>query len=138
MKAVLGVGISVNGSQEAVKLYQEVFDFRLGYHMLNKDGSFFHSELLDGDDPVCSVVEAGGPISKTGNPVELGYFFQTREEVDRAFALLKEGGQVFLEPQELPWSPWAACVTDRFGVRWFLSMPNHRPAEDFQPGDELQ
>ena len=60
-----------------------------------------------------------------------------REILQQAFALLKEGGHVKMEIRELPWSPCAASVTDRFGVNWFLSLPNHRPPEDFQPGDEI-
>ena len=44
---------------------------------------------------------------------------------------MKEGGAVELEPCELPWSPWAAGVRDRFGVRWYLTLRQHLPAEDF-------
>ena len=29
----------------------------------------------------------------------------------------------------------AAIVTDPFGVRWFLSLPQHKPAEDWSPED---
>ncbi len=136
MDCVIGVGIYVNGSREAAALYQEAFGFQLGYHVLNQDGNFFHSELVKDGNPACSVVEAQEPIGMGGNPIELGYFFHTREELEQAFSLLKVGGKVTMKPQELPWSPWAACVTDRFGVRWFLSLPNHLPSEDFQPGNE--
>ena len=90
----LGVGLYVKNSREAVKLYQAAFGAELGYHVLNEDGGYFHSELMVDGDPVVSVCE------------------------------------------QLPWSPWAACLVDRFGVRWFLSLPNHRPPEDFKPGDE--
>ena len=58
-----------------------------------------------------------------------------KEFSERAFALLKAGGKVKLEPGELPWSPLAATVTDRFGVNWFLSLPQHLPPEDFKPSD---
>lgn len=133
---MIGVGIYVNGSREAVDLYCDAFGLTLGYHMLNEDGSYFHSELLAGDgQEVCSVVEALEPLSPKGNPIELGYTFQAREDLEWAFTLLKEGGTVKMDIRELPWSPCAACVTDRFGVNWFLSLPQHRPPEDFTPAD---
>lgn len=132
----LDVGIYVQNSREAVELYLSAFQLNLGYHVLNDDGSYFHSELLAGDRPVCSVVEAKEPLTSGGNPIELGYTFQTQAELERAFELLKEGGQVSMKPRELPWSPCAACVLDRFGVRWYLSLPGYRPPEDFKPGDE--
>lgn len=134
----IGVGLYVKGSREAADLYQKAFCWTLGYHVLNEDGSYFHSELLDKGQGVLSVVEAPGDSPKPiGNPVELGRTFQTEEALRRAFALLKEGGHVKMEVRELPWSPCAACVTDRFGVNWFLSLPQHRPPEDFKPGDEI-
>ena len=130
--ALLGVGLYVKGSREAAKLYQEAFGAELGYHVLNEDGTFFHSELNVKGEPFCSVVEAKEPAAGY-NPVELGYTFDTREALERAFALLTEGGKADLPLCELPWSPWAAEVTDRFGVRWFLTLAQHRPPEDFKP-----
>ncbi|MGN1019266.1 MAG: VOC family protein [Aristaeellaceae bacterium] len=130
--ALLGVGLYVKGSREAAALYQEAFGAELGYHVLNGDGTFFHSELSVKGEPFCSVVEAKEPAGGY-NPVELGCTFDTREALERAFALLAEGGKVNLPLCELPWSPWAAEVTDRFGVRWFLTLAQHRPPEDFKP-----
>lgn len=137
MGRIFGVGLYVNGSKDAVELYCKAFGLELGYHVLNEDGSYFHSELMTGGgQSACSVVEAAEPLSAGGNPIELDYTFQTREELEQAFALLKEGGTVKMEIRELPWSPAAACVTDRFGVNWYLTLPGYRPPDDFKPGDE--
>ena len=76
--ALLGVGLYVKGSREAAALYRETFGAELGYHVLNEDGSFFHSELNVKGEPLCSVVEAKEPAGGF-NPVELGYTFDTRE-----------------------------------------------------------
>ena len=54
--ALLGVGLYVKGSREAAKLYQEAFGAELGYHVLNEDGTFFHSELNVKGEPFCFVV----------------------------------------------------------------------------------
>lgn len=131
--AYFGIGIYVKGSVEAAKLYSEAFGLELGYHVLNEDGSYFHSELMKDNEPALSVVEAQD--APAGNPIELGCSFDSREGLERSFALLKEGGRVKMEPGELPWSPLAASVTDRFGVNWFLSLPQHRPPEGFKPSD---
>lgn len=124
----VGVGLYVKNSPQAVELYRKAFGLELGYHVKNEDGTYFHSELTQREQGVLSVVE-GKP--ERVNPVELGLTFETKEALERAFAVLQEGGAVELEPCELPWSPWAAGVTDRFGVHWFLSVPQHRPPEDF-------
>lgn len=128
---MFGIGIYIKDSMEAVKLYTAAFGLELGYHVLNPDGrGYYHSELTKDGRAAFSVVEA--PEKAAGNPIELGFTFDTRERLERAFALLKEGGRVTLEISQLPWSPCAAQVTDRFGVNWYLTLPQHRPPEDFQ------
>lgn len=129
----LGVGIYVKDSISAVKTYIRAFGLELGYHMLNSNGTYFHSELMKNGEPVVSVVEADRNI--VDSPVQLGYFFETREELEAAVAILREGGKVLMDIRELPWSPCAAEIVDRFGVDWFLSLPNHRPPEDFKAED---
>ena len=130
----IGVGLCVQHSVEAVALYTEAFGLTLGYHVRNDDGSFFHSELYDGDAEMLSVVESGAPVC-SDNPVQLGYTFSSRDALLRAFGLLRQGGQVRMDVCELPWSPCAAEVVDRFGVRWYLTLQQHRPPEDFTPAD---
>jgi len=130
---MIGIGIYVKDSPRAIALYQNAFDLELGYHVLNKDGTYFHSELNRNGEPFCSVVEAKQDTYTERQPVELGVTFDTRAELEHAFTLLSEGGRVDLPICELPWSPCAAIVNDRFGVRWFLSLPQHKPADDWSP-----
>lgn len=130
---MIGVGIYVKDSPKAIELYQSAFGLQLGYHVLNKDGTYFHSELHRCGEPFCSVVEAGQDTYAHRHPIELGVEFASRDELEKAFALLAAGGRVDMEISELPWSPCAAIVTDRFAVRWFLTMPQHQPAEGWSP-----
>lgn len=130
---VFGIGLYVRGSAEAVALYCEAFGLTLGYHVLNDDGSFFHSELLKDGMEALSVVEAARDVRES--PVQLGRTFGTRGELERALSLLSEGGKINMDICELPWSPCAAEVTDRFGVNWYLTLEQHRPADDFTPDD---
>ncbi len=131
-----GIGLYVKNSVEAVALYQQAFGLTLGYHVRNADGSFFHSELCQGETQILSVVEA-----KRENPqdslVEVGMVLDSEAEVRKAFELLSVGGVVDTPVGPLPWSPCAATLTDRFGVWWFLSTPMHRPDESFDPAAPL-
>ncbi|MBE5800261.1 MAG: hypothetical protein E7321_09985 [Clostridiales bacterium] len=133
---MIGIGIYVKNSPKAIALYQSAFGLALGYHVLNKDGTYFHSELNRNGEPFCSVVEAKQDTYTDRHPIELGIDFDTRDELERAFTLLSDEGKVDMALCELPWSPCAAIVTDPFGVRWFLTMPQHRPAEDWSPENE--
>lgn len=129
----LGVGLYVKNSPEAVELYKAAFGLELGYHVLNDDGTYFHSELMKDGSEVVSVVEADYHIDE--NPVQLGFTFDTREELEKAFNLLKEGGKVKFDICTLPWSPCAAEIVDRFGIDWYLTLPQYRPDDDFTPSD---
>ena len=133
---MIGIGIYVKDSPRAVSLYREAFGLELGYHVLNKDGTYFHSELSKNGEPFCSVVEARQDTYTDKQPIELGVSFHTRTELEHAFNLLRTDGRVELPPCELPWSPWAAIVCDPFGVRWFLSLPQHKPADGWTPEEE--
>ncbi len=129
---MIGIGLYIQNSLDAVELYKKAFGLELGYHVMNPDGKgYFHSELNKNGEPQFCVAEA--PEHPAGNPVQLGVDFQSREQLEEAFSLLKTGGTVKMEPRELPWSPWSAEVVDRFGVDWYLCLPQHLPPEDFTP-----
>lgn len=130
---MIGIGIYVKNSPKAIALYQSAFDLTLGYHVLNQNGTYFHSELLRHGEPFCCVVEAKSDTFSDRHPIELGVEFDTRDELEQAFTRLADGGRIDLDICELPWSPCAAIVIDQFGIRWFLSLPQHKPADDWSP-----
>jgi len=54
----------------------------------------------------------------------------TEDEVRHAVnALTTGGGRVLDAPRPLPWSPCAADVVDKYGVKWFISLPMLAPPE---------
>lgn len=130
---LLGVGIYVKDSPKAVEMYKSAFGLELGYHVLNDDNTYFHSELYKDGQGFCSVVEAKNAKYPDYNPIELGFTFNTREELEHALSVLKVGGTVEMDITELAWSPAAAIVKDCFGVKWYLTLPQHRPADDWSP-----
>lgn len=131
----IGIGVYAIGSKEAVELYCNAFGLELGYHVLNEDGNYFHSELLKDGEPFLAVAEVNNENRPDAmdlshnNPVELGYTVESKDEFDRIFAVLKEEGRVIIDPCTLPWSPLATVVMDRFGVRWYITLPQHRPVD---------
>lgn len=128
----IGTGLYVRGSAQAVELYKKAFGLELGYHVLNPDGSYFHSELnLDGRE-MLSVVESGEAVHPD-RTVQVGVTLDSEEDVRRAFDLLREGGSVETPLGPMPWSPCAAVVTDKFGVWWYLTAPSHYPPSDYDP-----
>ena len=46
--------------------------------------------------------------------------FGSKEEVEKAYALLAKEGTVLLPLGSLPWCSCCAEVVDRFGVYWYL------------------
>ncbi len=128
----VGTGLYVKNSAEAVALYKEAFGLELGYHVLNPDGSFFHSELYKDGEEIFSVVEAAHAESRD-NTVQVSVILDNEAEVRKAYALLKEGGIVETPIGPMPWSPCAAVIIDRFGVWWYITAPQHQPPADYDP-----
>ena len=128
----MGTGLYVKNSVKAVALYQRAFGLTLGYHVLNEDGSYFHSELYRDGVEMFSVIETGEDRAED-RIVQVSALLDSEAEVRAAYELLCEGGRVDIPIGPLPWSPCAASVTDRFGVWWYISAPQHHPAEDYDP-----
>ena len=131
-----GIGIYVKNSAEAVELYQRAFGLELGYHVKNADGSYYHAELWRDGAEILDVVEADCP-SPRDDIVQVYMILDGKDEVQNAFDQLRVGGTVLTPLGPLPWSPWAAALKDRFGVWWYISMPQHYPGEDFDPAAPL-
>lgn len=128
----LGIGLYVKNSVDAVELYREAFGLELGYHVKNPNGTFFHSELYKNGQEILSVVESSSD-DKQEHIVQLCMCFDSEAEVQRAYALLSDGGTIKIPIGPLPWSPCAAEVIDKFGVLWYITAPQHHPPDDYDP-----
>ncbi|HWV57619.1 MAG TPA: VOC family protein [Longimicrobiales bacterium] len=74
--------------------------------------------------------ELHGPV-QFGNNVHIVIEPETREETERVYRALSEGGKVEMPLGQTPWAELYAIFTDRFGVRW---MVNYTGTVAFQPG----
>ncbi len=72
--------------------------------------------LMGTDSP-----ESMGMKLNQGNNVYINLEPDTREETDRLFAALSEGGTIESPLQNMFWGAYWGCLTDRFGVRWMFN-----------------
>lgn len=51
----------------------------------------------------------------------------SKDEADRAFQALAEGGTVKMPLGQTFWSPYFGMVTDKFGLSWMITLPVPNP-----------
>jgi PhnB protein len=67
------------------------------------------------------MLESMGHKLALGNNMSINLEPDTREETDKLFAALSEGGSEVEKLQEMFWGAyWGACV-DKFGIRWMFN-----------------
>src|SRR5690554_2203021 len=64
-----------------------------------------------------------------GNNIYINVSPDSREETDRIFNALKEGGKVEMEMQDMFWGDYFGSLKDKFGVLWMLSHSNQSAEE---------
>ena len=87
---------------------------------------------------VFNHIEDSAKGSDAESIIQLGIEFDSPEEVKRVYEMFcDDGAKVDMAICELPWSPCAASVIDRFGVWWYISSASHYPSDDFDPKKPL-
>jgi PhnB protein len=72
--------------------------------------------VLMGTDMLASM----GHELRIGNNVTINLEPDTREETDRLYAALSDGGSESTGMQAMPWAYWG-CTLDQYGVRWMFN-----------------
>lgn len=129
----IGIQAYVKGSIDAVELYKKAFGAEVGYNVLNPDGGYYHAELIRSGKVFLAVSEIGenfctDVIPKFPN-MNFGIVLEDEEAVRKAYNILSEDAATCTPLRVLPWSDLSADVVDRFGVYWYISVPQHRPTE---------
>lgn len=67
-----------------------------------------------------TVMGADIPNAEPMRSAYLSLTFDAADEAERAYALLSEGGQVFMKMEQTFFANRFAMVRDRFGINWML------------------
>ena len=81
-------------------------------------------QMLMGSDRV----EGMGPPRKAGNTYSISLHPDSREQADRIFRGLAEGGTVTMPMADQFWGDYYGSLTDRFGVLWMVNYNAESPA----------
>jgi PhnB protein len=71
------------------------------------------------------MLQSMGQETRIGNNTTLCLDVDSREEADRLYGALSEGGSDAAPPADMPWGTYWGVVLDRYGIRW---MVNYMPA----------
>jgi PhnB protein len=79
-------------------------------------------ELPDGQMLMASdMIEGMGPERVEGNNFSISVHPDTRQDADRIFNALTEGGIVTMPIADQFWGDYFGSLTDRFGVNWMVN-----------------
>ena len=122
--------------REAFEFYRSVFGGEFSWIVTFADGPadmppvpddeqnlIMHVSLDIGDSVLMGSdsTSAFGPPPTVGNNYSLSISADSREETDRLFAGLSDGGNVAMEPADMFWGAYFGMCTDKFGVNWMVS-----------------
>ncbi|MCC7242303.1 MAG: VOC family protein [Acidobacteria bacterium] len=79
-------------------------------------------ELPDGQMLMASDVLAGmGPERVEGNNISISVHPDSRQDADRIFGALAEGGAITMPIADQFWGDYFGSLTDRFGINWMVN-----------------
>lgn len=70
------------------------------------------------------MLDSMGQQTRIGNNTTLCLDVDSRDEADRLYGALSDGGSEGAPMADMPWGAYWGAVLDRFGIRW---MVNHTP-----------
>ena len=127
--------------EEAMNFYKGTFggDFMGGimrwgempgceeFNLRDEDkGKVMHMALPISDGNVIMAsdsLKGVGPADlKVGNNVTIAVGPKSREEADRLFSGLSDGGQVFMPMSDAFWGGYFGSFVDKFGINWLINV----------------
>ncbi|MBW3578962.1 MAG: VOC family protein [Actinobacteria bacterium] len=129
-------------AEEAFDFYRSVFGGEFSSHVRFKDfpmegvdipaedqDKIMHIALPIGDGDILMASDALDSLGQElvqGNNVYVSVHPDSRQEADRVFEALSQGGEIEMPIGDQPWGDYYGSFTDKFGVMW---MVNHTPEE---------
>ncbi|TRW25266.1 VOC family protein [Flavobacterium zepuense] len=88
----------------------------------DEENYIMHIALMVGNSVLMAsdVPAAMGGVN-FGNSVTLSVSVESREEADRVFAGLSEGGNPQMPMDDMFWGAYYGMLTDKFGINWMVS-----------------
>jgi PhnB protein len=136
--ATINPYINFNGNaEEAFNFYKSVFGGEFGKIVRFKDlesAEFPVSEKeankimrivlpIGGNTLIANdVPESMGPVSENENRSKIAVYAETKEEADKLFNGLSEGGAVEMPMAESPWNTYFAMFRDKYGIEWTVEF----------------
>ena len=124
-------------TEEAFHFYKSVFggefasvvrfkDMPVGGMNLSEGDSnkIMHISLPIGDGQMLmgtDALESLGQKLRQGNNVHISIHPDSREEADRLFNGLSEGGKIEMPMADQPWGDYYGSFLDKFGVHWMIN-----------------
>ena len=124
--------IYVNYKENCCEAFQ-FYEKNLGGRMISITtfGEMPHAAAMAGgreDKILHARIEIGGtvlmgadvPVAEPMRSAYLTLTFNQVSEVERTYALLADGGEIFMKIQETPFASRFAMLRDKFGTSWML------------------
>ena len=116
-------------AEEAMNFYISLFKdasvtniIRYGANESGEEGTVMHATFtLSGQEFMCIDSSANHAFGFTP-AISLYVKCESDEEIDKLFANLSDGGQIFMPLSAYPFSKKFGWVADKFGVSWQLNI----------------
>ena len=86
--------------------------------VLHVELTILAGHLIMGTDMLTSM----GHHLRIGNNTTINLEPDSREEADRLYRALQEGGSEVTGMNDMPWGAYWGCCLDRFGIRWMFNF----------------
>ena len=125
--------LTFNGNgREAMEFYATVFEAQLDAFDASQmpdcpeenKNKLMHGRLHSGAVELMASDNLSGKPTVMGDNVYVSVDCSSREEEQRFFTMLSEGGEVSMPLQDTFWGAHFGMLIDRFGVRWMLNADN--------------
>jgi len=70
------------------------------------------------------IFPSAGHTLRKGNQTYVMLDVETKEEADRLFKGLSEGGEIEMEMEDMFWGAYFGSFTDKFGILWMIHRDN--------------
>jgi len=71
-----------------------------------------------------------GPKHVVGNNFSISLNTDSKEEADRLFEKLSQGGQAIMPMADVFWGSYFGMLSDKFGINWMISMDLKKEKQD--------